>query len=131
MISQLSNKSEMNFSAAEQLQKNAHYCSTVHCSYYSSLQLIKHILLHRVYGTEEQLSAKKDGNEGLHEFYINEVVKFLKNNNKDWRTVNTEINQLKKLRVKADYKDLPVDFEDGRKSILLAGNTNKILKQVA
>lgn len=132
MNSQLLNKSKLNFASAEYLQKINHYCSTVHCSYYSTLQLIKHILLYRVGKSESEISVELNAtNEGSHEYTINQVIKHLKANNKDWRSVNTDILQLKKLRVKADYKDIEIDFDDGKKSIDLAFTTNKILMQIA
>ncbi len=34
--------------AAQELNKLTYYCSSVHCSYYSCIQLMKHVIEHKL-----------------------------------------------------------------------------------
>jgi len=90
---------------------------------------MKHLLIFIVGKTENQLiEEQRNSNEGSHEILINNTMRHLRSNNKDWKTFNTDINQLKKLRVEADYSNLSIDSEKGRKSLALSDNVLKILR---
>lgn len=131
-MSALTNKSDINYSSAEILQQKSHYCSTVHCAYYSSVQLMKHILLNNIGKSESQIKTESKGtNGGSHIYMIAEVFAYLiKINNKESNMFNTNIVSLKKLRERADYFDVNIDSATGKSSITLAESINKILKKV-
>jgi hypothetical protein len=129
MISQLSNKSEINKAAAELLQDKSYYPSVVHCAYYSCIQLMKHILLFTLNKTEAEIANEvRNSGEGSHEIMINNINGHLRSNNKDWKTFNSSINQLKRLRVNADYENIQIDSTKGSNSILLSNTVLKHLK---
>ncbi|TDQ06243.1 hypothetical protein [Pedobacter metabolipauper] len=126
----LSQKSEMNYASAGHLQKLTYYCSVVHCSYYSSVQLMKHILLNKIGKTEAEIKSESSSTSGgSHVYMINETFNYLKlKNNKDLALFYNNINNLKKLRVEADYGEITIDHDKGKSSIHLSDEINKILK---
>lgn len=127
-MSYLTNKSDINRAAADLLQKNYYYPSVVHSAYYSCIQLMKHILLFTLKKTEKEIEIEVRTTNGLHEVLINNIIIYLKSNNKDWRTFNTNITQLKRLRITADYLDTEIDSDKGNNSILLSDVVLKHLK---
>lgn len=128
-MSYLTNKSDINRAAADLLQANYFYPSVVHCSYYSCIQLMKHIFLFTLNKSEADLEHEgKIMAAGSHEVLINNITTLLKTNNKDWRTFNTNIIQLKRLRVSADYQDAEIDSKKGNDSISLSDVVLKLLK---
>ncbi|MFA6400466.1 MAG: hypothetical protein WCX31_02405 [Salinivirgaceae bacterium] len=129
-MSNLKNKSELNFAAAELLHKQSYYPSVIHCSYYSCIQLMKHIWLHKMNKTEQDLEMlTKSSTEGSHEVLINQTGGFMKNKSIDFRTFNNLMGQLKKLRVIADYKDVQIDNTVSYNSITLSKDSLLILKK--
>jgi len=129
-MSNLKNKSELNFAAAELLHKQSYYPSVVHCSYYSCIQLMKHIWLHKMNKTEQDLETlTRTSTDGSHEVLINQTGGFMKNKAIDFRTFNNVIGQLKKLRVNADYKDIQIDSSISNNSITLSKDSLLILKK--
>ncbi len=115
--------------AADLLQRSNYYPSVVHCAYYSCVQLIKHILIFTIGKTETDIENEaRNSPGGSHQIMINNINGHLKNNNKDWKTFNDNINQLKKLRVNADYTDSQIDITIGKKSIILSDMVLKHLK---
>jgi hypothetical protein len=128
-MSNLTNKSDINKAAADLLQKNSFYPAVVHCSYYSCIQLMKHILLFTLNKTENELQAEvRNSLNGSHEVIINNIMIHLRSNNKDWRTFSNNINQLKRLRVTADYENIQIDSTIGSDSINFADIVHKLLK---
>jgi hypothetical protein len=128
-MSYLTNKSDINRAAADLLQTNYYYPSVIHCSYYSCIQLMKHIFLFTLNKSEVDLeSEERATTTGSHEVLINNITTHLKTNKKDWRTFNTNINQLKRLRVIADYQDIEIDSRKGNDSIFLSDTVLKLLK---
>lgn len=126
----LSQKSEMNYASAGHLQKLTYYCSVVHCAYYSSVQLMKDILLNKVGKTEAEIKSGSSSTiGGSHNYIINETFNYLKlKNNKEVTVFYSGINSLKKLRVEADYGEITIDHDKGKSSIDLSDKINKILK---
>lgn len=130
-MSKLSNKSQINFSAAEELQKSYHYCSVVHCSYYGCLQLMKHILLYKIGKTEAEIKADLNfSRDTSHSYIITQIIIYLKSlNNGSVTLFSSNMNSLKKLRTNADYADVDIDVDSGKNSILLSQEVNKILQK--
>jgi hypothetical protein len=59
-----------------------------------------------------------------------EIQKFIKeNNSNDFRVINSNIIQLKKLRISADYDDKAFLYDDSLKSIQLSDNLRPVLKK--
>ncbi len=120
-MSDLKNKSVINRASADLLHKNYLYPSVVHCAYYSCIQLMKHILIITLKKTELELASEsRNSNEGSHELMINLINGHLKDNKGDWKVFNTNINQLKKLRVKADYENVSIDISKSNDSMKLS-----------
>lgn len=128
-MSNLKNKSEINRVAAERLHKESLYPSVIHCAYYSCFQLLKHIWIDKMGKTELELSQEiRKSPENSHEYLINQIVKYINSKQKQFRIFNTSMQELKKLRVKADYKDEQIDREISEKSIQLCDNIQRDLK---
>ncbi len=101
----------------------------INCAYYSCIQLMKHILLFTLQKTETEIANEvRNSGEGSHEIMINNINGHLRSNNKDWKTFNSSINQLKRLRVNADYENIQIDSTTGNNSILLSDSVLKHLK---
>ena len=56
-MSNLQNKAEINIDSAKILHDRGNYPSVAHCSYYACYQLIKHIWLHKLGKSENELEA--------------------------------------------------------------------------
>ena len=117
--------------AAELLHKNSLYASVVHCSYYSSFQMMKHLWLVKMGKTEDELrTANLNTNEGSHEVLINKIIVYLKNSTSlNHREFHSKIGQLKKLRKKADYDNIQIDISLSNESINLSKASSGILKK--
>lgn len=128
-MSYLKNKSEINKLAADFLHKQNLYPSAIHSAYYSCLQLVKHIIFKESPKTEEEVENEiRNSGDNTHEYLINTLTQSLKNNGKDFRVFNSNINQLKKLRVESDYKNVSVDSLKSKGSIDLNEIVVKNLK---
>lgn len=128
-MSNLKNKSEINKLAADFLHKQSLYPSVVHSAYYSCLQLIKHIIIKESSKTENEVEDEiRNAGESSHEYMINRLTAFLNSNGKDFRTFNTTINQLKRLRVDSDYRNVSIDSSKSKNSIDLSESVIKHLK---
>jgi hypothetical protein len=136
-MSELVNKSEINYYSAALLHDKAHYPSVAHCSYYSCYQLFRHIWFYSMGKTESDLKFiidnskdKKAEKKGSHDVLINEIQKFIKeNNSNDFRVINSNMIQLKKLRSSADYEDKAFLYNDSLNSIHLSDNLRPVLKK--
>lgn len=131
-MSNLKNKSELNFESAMLLHKNSFYPSVIHCSYYSVFQYMKHIWLDKMGKTEVELQIlnKQITDKGSHEVLINQINSWLKDKGSDYRIFNNNIGALKKLRKKADYENVGIDSVISYNSIELSKQTTNILKGV-
>jgi len=80
--------------------------------------------------TENDLDIlRRSLDRGMHEVLLSEVVSYIKNRSlKDFR-INTEIAELKRIRVKADYKDADVVDADSQKAIRLSQTIIPLLKR--
>lgn len=126
----LENKSNENHAAGLILINQNHFSSSVHCSYYSCIQLMKHILLFNGEKTEEELYVmQKSTNQNLHEFLINHFIRQLRQNNvyNIYRNSIGKLAELKVLRNDSDYKEIRIDET---KAILASDLSLKILKDL-
>ena len=129
--SSLKNKSEILADAAQLLHENTLYPGVGHAAYYSCFQLMKDICLIKINKTEQELeSFVSQSKSGTHEYILNEIVKYVSGLNKeDSRTLRSKVPQLKKFRVKADYKNEDFNFDDSSASISLSKEILRILKK--
>lgn len=104
-------KSESNLLLAQKIinERTGFYHSSIHCLYYSCFQLMLHICssdLTVKNFNEESLDKKK----GPHEKMIDKFVNCFVNKQKRFLAAdfNNEINKLKILRHKADYKNIEI-----------------------
>ncbi len=136
-MSELQNKSEINYDSAEILHQKGNYPSVAHCAYYSCYQLLRHIWYNTLNKTESDLKviiqnsqSIRASQKGTHDILINEIEKYIKlNNPSDFRVINANIGQLKKLRHSADYSDSSFLYNDSLKAIELSGNIRPVLKK--
>lgn len=127
MANHLINKSEINVDSAKFLHEKNLFSPVAHCCYYACYQRFKHIWLHKMNKSEEDLSAlcKEDKINGSHEVLLNQIAIHIEktsntNNKTDSRVIRNNITQLKRLRVEADYLDKNFDFQKSSNSIQLS-----------
>lgn len=124
-MSFLKDKSEFNRKSASLLQDENFHCSAIHCSYYSCIQLMIHLLLFKLNYSE--IDLKPDEKLGSHEKLINILTEYMKEKGMDWSYFNQNIVELKKLRVKSDYRNSEIISKEGNNSIILADRVTKTL----
>lgn len=95
-------KSDKTFESAELLVKNNHKNSSIHCYYYSCLQLLNHFLCDYCRYTERDIGDLANDKES-HNKVISHVKEKLNERNINSITVFSELNLIKKQRAKADY----------------------------
>jgi hypothetical protein len=136
LMSYLKSKSELNRAAAAQLYKSGQHPSAVHCAYYSCVQLMKHIIIHKFGKSEEDIDREcqlldvngKRKYGGTHEYLINVLLSRFISLGKNPTNFNNVV-QLKKLRVKSDYWDsFQVDSGTSSASIRLSDLVLKELR---
>ena len=130
---ELKNKSNENLVAANLLIQNGKYASSVHCAYYSCLQLIKHII-NKYVGKSYKM---QDGEafhhrKSSHGYLLNEIVKNLnqKNGVNFANTVRRAFFELKDDRLKADYQNISINKIEAEASYLISNQVQNILKSV-
>ena len=134
-MSYLQNKSELFIDAAKLLHDKCWYSAVAHGAYYSCYQLSKHIWLHKMGKTQQELDRISSLSlYGSHEVLINEIGKHIKNSGKrnclnQGRDFKTKILQLKTLRIRADYADASFDSTSSQTAIALSDLIIPILKQ--
>ncbi|MDD2591137.1 MAG: hypothetical protein PHO13_10715 [Fermentimonas sp.] len=78
----------------------------------------------------EQYKNKKAQEKGSHNVLINLVSEYIKENNlSDFRVINSNIMQLKRLRYQSDYEDKLVYHNDSLNSLDLAEKIRVVLKK--
>ena len=125
-------KSEKNLEGSKLLIKNSFYSSSVHCSYYSNIQFILHILLKDVYKTTDELDRKSklgsNDKKGFHNWIKSEIIRELfYRDYMSIRNFNNYFGQLKKLRINADYLNELINKETAEKGLNLSITINEIL----
>lgn len=103
----LRQKSNFYLDAGKSLVKNSWYAPSIHCFFYSCLQLIKCAIRENEDITFEELEKRiKAQNDSTHTYLIriigNEIYRF---DPDVYRDFNNQINELKLLRVESDYKN--------------------------
>ena len=120
-MSYLRAKSDFNFSAAEVLIDKTLFAPSVHCSYYSCFQLLKHTLSEfcGVSFSDQTVQILKEGNS--HKYTIREVLKEVHKNDKlAYGNLHRKINDLKTLRLKSDYDNIEITTTESNQAVQLA-----------
>jgi hypothetical protein len=127
-------KSGRNITGAELLIKNSLCSSSVHCSYYSNIQLMLHILFNDFMKSERDIEDEaKQGSideKGYHNWLKNTITRELAI--RDFmivRDFNNLFGQLKALRVKSDYKNIIIKKYKAVDAIGLSKTINEILEE--
>lgn len=132
-MSKLKQKSLFNIESAELLISNNLYCSSVHCSYYSCLQLLKFTIKDFFKIDYSVLDTKIiSGNLGSHQFIINFVMNEIKSNvgRHEARNFKRSIMDLKQFRTQSDYENIEVNITQGQKAFELANEVRAFLTKI-
>lgn len=112
MLSHWKTKSDENLDATNNLIGSGLYSSSVHCAYYSCVQMMYHILSSHFMWNDNKINQDstaggRENNQGLHVWLINTIFKELSAGNSfDANNFQKAIIGLKKTRTKADYKNM-------------------------
>lgn len=115
-MSYLKNKSEINLYSAELLYKNNSYPSSVHCAYYSCVQLMKYIICHQIgidYNKQNieisQLRNQKVKRTGSHNYMIDKIEDVIYSVDKREAALFVDsIEDLKEFREESDYGNVEI-----------------------
>ncbi|MBP6532464.1 MAG: hypothetical protein KA285_04220 [Bacteroidia bacterium] len=131
-MSYLLKKSNDNFNAALTLstEPKARFCSSIHCAYYSCLQMIIHILLDQTKKTEIEIRQLANDSKNTHIYYINEVRKLVETRNPKDVLVYKKIDDLKDFRVKSDYHDQPITEQQSSNATGIAQQIRDLLIRI-
>jgi hypothetical protein len=115
----LKDKSDFNMAGAELLHNNNLYAPSVHCAYYSCLQLNKYIIKSFI-GIDypDQKLECEALNRRSHDYLIKKVLdEVVKVNRFEYLDLRREIYDLKAFREKSDYENELIDIVLSKKSI--------------
>lgn len=117
-MSFLKQKSEFNIDAAEQLISTNLYAPSVHCSYYSCLQLFKHIVCKKIgvsYKEQEKELNSDENKKTSHNYIRDKVLERITERYKK-REIKQNFQDLKTYRIASDYNNESVDIEKANKA---------------
>ena len=135
-MSELIKKSLSNYNAAEILIEKKNYSPSIHCAYYSSLQIILFLINSKLSKTwknyykdsKDAATALKQQNESIHNLYISFIKQDIsKTDINTQRKFSTDIGILKKYRNNSDYTEFEIKDTIAEQSIKLAQNINSQL----
>lgn len=136
-MSELLKKATSNYNAAELLIDRKNYPPSIHCAYYSCLQIILFLInskLSKAWTTyQDGLDATKVLNpethtKSLHNLYISFIIQDINRTDiNSRRRFSTDIGILKKNRNDSDYKELEITSAIADNSLELARKINQQL----
>lgn len=119
----LKEKSLENIESADLLVGKGYFDSSVHCSYYGCLQLIKLALNEKAnIDFETQFRESKSDSRGSHIYYLSKFKTFFKNGalRNEIEVQTNSVRKLKELRVRADYDPIKVEPEKCAEAVMTA-----------
>lgn len=133
-MSKWKTKSSQNQKSAGTLINNKLHSSSVHCSYYSNIQLMLHIMSKDFSKTDTEIDAEsmqgsKD-EKGYHNWLKNTITRELVI--RDFMSVrdfNNFFGQLKKLRIQSDYKNCVILESKAKNGLDLSKKIISILEE--
>ncbi len=133
-MAQLKTKSEENIEAAKLLIENELWTSSIHCSYYSCFQIVKHIICHKLnISYKKQDEIAKDKKIGSHNYLLSSIKKKLKSLHnisvEEQRHIANSLSELKTLRIRADYRSEIFDKEKSTGVLSMAEETITIMSE--
>lgn len=122
-MSKLRQKSDFNIDAAVHLLRDQYYASSVHCSYYSCFQLLKHTIKN-FSGIDYDAQAKIISSSGqkTHQYVINHITGEINScvGFEESRRFKRTIKELKVFRLESDYEDVEVNLDKSEKALRIA-----------
>jgi hypothetical protein len=136
-VSALKNKSEINLQAAKLLNEKDFYAPSIHCAYYSVLQLMKFAVCDSIgisYEKQDReinaLKSQKASAKGTHEYLIMKVEDVIRQVDKpNFTDFTRNIKDLRRFRTKSDYDDVIITYEQSNKAFGLANDLRSQLKR--
>ena len=126
----LKQKSDFNLATAQILIQNNLYSPSIHCAYYSCLQLLKYILKNFIgieYAVQER-AANSGSSGGSHNYVINEVFNQIRVHDRlGYGDLKRKVGQLKRLRTQSDYLNVQVTYSESTKALEYAYSVRKYL----
>lgn len=127
----------MNLEAAKLLNERYLCAPSIHCAYYSVLQLMKFAVCDSIgisYEKQDQeinaLKTRKASAKGTHEYLIMKVEDVIRKVDKQSFTDFTRnIKDLRRFRTKSDYDDVIITYEQSSKAFGLAIDLRSQLKR--
>jgi uncharacterized protein (UPF0332 family) len=122
-MSKLRAKADFNFQAAQILIDNDLYAPSIHCSYYSCFQLLKHSVYH-FFGVDYETLGRQVAADtsSTHNYLIRYVSEQIRNNmgREAYREFNNKIKDLKNFREESDYDNVEINIDKGLQAHSLA-----------
>ncbi len=130
-MSELKKKSENNLIASEFLIKQGLHASSVHCAYYSCLQLLKYSINFFFEVAYDELENNINYSKGSsHKYIINYVFNELKSAKYDnYETQHRNIKDLKEWRETSDYENTPIGSVESDRAYKTAKEFTTYIKE--
>jgi hypothetical protein len=133
-MSALIDKSDQNIAAALELRTNLNlYAPSIHCAYYSCVQLMIDVLINDFGIPDNQIEDKaRAENTGSHAFASNKIFQDIKQTGKNFREAsnfNNDVQNLRRRRTNADYHEFVVSEDYSARAYEEALRINGVLKE--
>ncbi len=135
-MSYLFNKSNENKNSAIILIEKKYSAASVHCAYYSCIQLMLHVLRSDFKKSEEEIKLEREvgsrNSGGFHNWVQNFFFTEVSKREKDARIVfdfNNSFGNLKGIRIRSDYGVNSIGEKEASKAIEVANKINKIITE--
>ncbi len=135
-MSELKEKSKFNIQAAELLQENNLFAPSVHCSYYSCLQLMKVVINEFLGISFEELernikNAQETQKLNTHTYIIKTISDNIRYGSKENQgEFDRRIKDLKHCRISSDYENVQITTFESDKALIIAKEIRKQLKEI-
>lgn len=136
-MSELIRKSKCNLDAAHLLISSAKLFSpSVHCSYYSCVQLMVFILINEFGISESHIETQaRNASTGTHKFAIDKIYSELFRSQDDEKRIEALkfqriINSLKEKRILSDYKEFAVNVDFANNSLKESKEARNLLLEL-
>lgn len=131
-MSEYQGKSLICEEAAKKLDTSGFFAPVGHTAYYSCFLLLEHIWEHTMSLSKADLYSLCSNGQNSHERLINEIRDYIRDNChslKDSNIIHNNMSRLRRLRMSADYADLPFSKQEAFSSITLMNLTLPILNK--
>ncbi|MBK7911354.1 hypothetical protein [Candidatus Pollutiaquabacter sp.] len=130
-MSFLIEKAKANLNAANSLRFDPpSHCSSIHCSYYSCLQLLIHIVKVIVGKSDSEMWREIRSREmkgGTHAYYKKIAIERISIDRREIISDVNRISELQSLRNQADYENLEITIEKSSNAYSIAKDVHRIL----